>query len=65
MTFRLHFLHSVVKKEIDQDGVEMRLRVLTLNLPAQKLDAPDATSSQLDLPRVTAPNGFLLPDVGL
>lgn len=65
MAFRLHFLHGIVEEEIDQDGVEVRFRVLVLNLPPYKLDAPDAASTQLDLPRMTALNGFLLPDVRL
>ena len=62
---RLQFFHGIVEEKIDQDSIEVRLRVLTLNLPPKKLDAPDAASSQLDLPRVTAINGFLLPDVRL
>lgn len=33
MAFRLHFLHSIVEEKVDQDGIEMRLRMLTLNLP--------------------------------
>ena len=39
--------------------------MLPLNLPPEKLNAPDAASAQLDLPRVTAVNRFLLPDVRL
>ena len=60
---RLQFLHGIVEEKIDQDSIEVRLRMLTLNLPPKKLDAPDAASSQLDLPRMTAVNGFLLPDM--
>lgn len=65
MAFRLRFLHRIVEEEIDQDSIEVRVRVLTPNLPPEKLDAPDAASTQLDLPRVTALNGFLSPDVRL
>lgn len=65
LAFRLQFLHGIVEEEVDQDSIEVRLRVLTLDLPPQDLDAPDAASTQLDLPRVTALNGFLLPDVRL
>lgn len=65
MAFRLQFLHGIVEEEINQDSIEMRLRMLALNLPPQKLDAPDAASAQLDLPRVTALNGLPLPDVRL
>ena len=63
--FGLQFFHGIVEKKVDQDSIEVRLRVLTLDLPPKKLDAPDAASSQLDLPRMTAVNCFLLPDVRL
>ena len=63
LAFPFHFLHSIVQKEINKDSIELRLRMLPLDLPPQKLNAPDAASSQLDLPRVTAVNHFLLPDV--
>ena len=63
LAFPFHFLHSIVQKEIDKDSIELRLRMLPLNLPPQKLNAPDAASPQLDLPRVTTVNHFLLPDV--
>lgn len=58
-----HFLHGIVQKEINKDSIKPRLRMLPLNLSPQKLNAPDAAPSQLDLPRVTAVNRFLLPDV--
>ena len=61
----LYFLHRIVEEEINQDSIELRLRVLPPNLPPQKLDAPDAAAAQLDLPRVPALNHFFLPDVGL
>ena len=65
MAFRLQFLHSIVEEEINQDSIEVRLRVLTPNLPPQKLDAPDAASAQLDLPRVAALDDLLPADVRL
>ena len=65
MAFRLQLLDGIVEEVVDQDSVEMRLRVLTLDLPPYKFDAPDAASPQLDLPRVTALNDLLLPDVRL
>ena len=61
----LHFLHRIVEEEINQDSIELRLRVLTPNLPPQQLDAPDAAPPQLDLPRVPALNHLFLADVGL
>ena len=61
----LHLLHSIVEEEIDQNSIEVRLRVLTPNLAPQKLDAPDAASPQLDLPRMTALNCFHSPNVRL
>ena len=64
LAFPLHFLHSIVQEEINKDSIKLRLRMLPLDLPPQKLNAPDAAPSQLDLPRVTAVNRFLLPDVG-
>ena len=63
LAFPFHFLHSIVQKEINKDRIKLRPRMLPLNLPPQNLNAPDAASSQLDLPRVTAANHFLLPDV--
>ena len=63
LAFPFHFLHSIVQKEINKDSIELRLRMLPLDLPLQKLNAPDAAPSQLNLPRVTAVNHFLLPDV--
>ena len=69
MALRLHFLHSIIQEEINQDRIKpRRLRLLRMqppNLPSQKLDAPDAASAQLDLPRVTARDGVLAPDVRL
>ena len=62
---RLHFLHGIVEEEIDEDSIEVRPRVLALNLPPQQLDAPDAAPAQLDLPRVTAVDALPLPDVRL
>ena len=64
LSFPFHFLHSIVQKEVNKDRIEPRLRMLPLNLPPQKLNAPDAAASQLDLPRVTAVNRLLPPDVG-
>ena len=61
----LQFLHAIVQKEIDENGIEPRPRVLSLNLPPQKLDAPDAAPAQLDLPGVTALDDLLPPDVRL
>ena len=60
---RLHFLHSIIKEEINQDSINLRLRMLTANLPPQQLDAPHAAPAQLDLPRMPARNHFLLADV--
>ena len=65
LTFPFHLLHRIVQKEINKDSIEPRLRMLPPNLPPQKLNAPDAASSQLDLPRVTAIDQFLPPDVRL
>ena len=62
--FCLHFLHSIVEEEINQDSIEVRLRVLTPNLPPQKLDAPDAAAAQLDFPPMPALDDLPLPDVG-
>lgn len=62
---RLHFLHGIIEEEIDEDGIEVRPRVLPLNLPPQQLHAPDAAPPQLDLPRVAAVDGLPPPDVGL
>lgn len=64
-TLRLHFLHGIIEEEIDEDSIELRPRVLPLNLPPQQLHAPDAAPPQLDLPRVTAVDGLPLPDVRL
>ena len=63
LAFPFYFLHSIVQKEINKNGIKLRLRMLPPNLPPQKLNAPDAAPPQLDLPRVTARNRPLLPDV--
>ena len=65
MTFRLHLLDGIVEEEIDQDGVEVRRRVLAHNFPPQQLDAPNTAPTQLNLPWMAAVNGLLLPDVRL
>ena len=65
LAFPFYFLHRIIQKEINQDGIKPRLRMLPPNLPPQKLHAPDAAASQLDLPRVTALNRLLPPDVRL
>ena len=65
LAFRLDFFHRIIEEEINENSIELRLRMLTFNLPPQLLNAPDAASSQLDLPRVSPINDFLLPDVRL
>ena len=63
LAFPFQFLHSIVQKKINKDSIKLCLRMLPPNLPPQKLNAPDAAPSQLNLPRVTAVNHLLLPDV--
>ena len=41
LALRLQFLHGVVQEEVDQDRVDLHLRVLALDLPPDLLDAPD------------------------
>ena len=65
ISVRFHALHGIVEEEIDQDGIEGRLRVLAPDFAPQKFDAPDTAPPQLDLPPMTAPDGFPVPDVGL
>jgi hypothetical protein len=48
---RFHVLRSVVQVEIDQDRVDAGLRVLSHDLSSYHLDAPNACTTQLTLPR--------------
>lgn len=41
---RLHILHGIVEKEVYQDGVHLRLRMLSQYLALDQLNAPDRAS---------------------
>src|SRR5687767_10139640 len=41
---RLQLFHGIIEEKVNQDGVDFCVRVLSLDLPAHKLYAPDATS---------------------
>ena len=41
LALRLQLLHGVVQEEVDEDRVDLRLRVLALDLAPDLLDAPD------------------------
>ena len=42
LTSRLYFLDCVIQEEVDQDGVDFGFWVVSLNLPPNQLDAPNA-----------------------
>ena len=41
LALRLQLLHGVVQEEVNEDRVDLRLRVLALDLAPDLLDAPD------------------------
>ena len=64
-SLRLGLFDRVVEEKIDQYSVQMGFRMLPSNLPLQELDAPDATSSELDLPGIAAFYNLVLFNMGL
>lgn len=40
----LPFLHGIIQKEINQDGVNLRIWMISENLSTNQLDAPNGTT---------------------
>ena len=39
----LHRLHGIIQEKVYQDSIDLGLRMVTLNLASDELDAPDTT----------------------
>ena len=46
-------LSGIVQEKINQDRIDLGVRVLLQNLPTNELDGPDRAAAKLDLPGVT------------
>lgn len=46
----LYLLDGVIKEEVNQDGVDIHIRMVPFDLPPDEFNTPDAASSKLHLP---------------
>lgn len=60
----LELFHRIIQIKVNQDGVDVRLRMLSFDVPSDQLDRPDAASPQLHLPLRSAWEDLLVFDRG-
>lgn len=62
LTRPFSLFQSVIEKEIDEDRIDLRLRMLPQDLSPNQLDTPDAAASKLDFTVLTRGDLLLVTD---
>ena len=61
----LPLFHRIVEEEVDENSIDVSVRMLLHNLVSDQLDTPYAASAELDLPRMAAFDRSELPNVAV